>query len=187
MAYIGYFETSGDVQTALNEEKLVNPYVAYLMDDDRIDYNSLEPEEPAEPIAQWTYIPEGSAYEFNVLNAEALEDAGKVLIATIPDAYFEGNQTDVNISVYYDGADYDFSFEDASGQASISDAIQFEDGVAEQNGISTEHTEINPDSSDSKIRVYYDGSTGFAFVSNDADNPLEMDTIDPEEPGGDDL
>lgn len=45
MAYIGYFSTSGDLQTALNEENLVNPYVAYIAGEDRIDYNSLEPQE----------------------------------------------------------------------------------------------------------------------------------------------
>lgn len=178
MAYIGYFVDSGEVQTALNEEKIVNPYVAYVAEDDRIDYNSLEPEEPAEPIAQWTYNPEGSSYEFVVLDTEALENAGDVLIATIPDAYFQGMQIDVDIVINYNGVDYNISFEDASGQASARDYITFEDGVAEQNGISTEYTEINPDSSDSKIRVYYDGSEGFAFVSNDSDNPLEMDTID---------
>lgn len=176
MIHIGIFDSSADLQTSLNRGKIENPYVA-LVDGD-LDYNSLEPQEPAEPIAQWTYNPEGSSYEFVVLDTEALEDAGKVLIATIPDVYLGGMLTDVNMSVYYDGTYYNFSFEDASGQASASDLIQFEDGVAEQNGISTEYTEINPDSSDSKIRVYYDGSEGFAFVSNDSDNPLEMDTID---------
>ena len=42
MKHIAIFNTSGDVQTALNEETLLNPYVA-LVSGSGLDYNSLEP------------------------------------------------------------------------------------------------------------------------------------------------
>lgn len=43
MRYIKSYPNSGAVQTALNEEELGKPYMAYLEDEHRIDWNSLEP------------------------------------------------------------------------------------------------------------------------------------------------
>lgn len=40
--YFGKFASSGDVQTALEEETLKKPYVAYVEDGDYIDWNSIE-------------------------------------------------------------------------------------------------------------------------------------------------
>lgn len=42
MKHIAIFNTSGDVQTALDEQTLLNPYVA-LVSGSGLDYNSLEP------------------------------------------------------------------------------------------------------------------------------------------------
>ena len=41
MKYINIFNTSGDVQTALNNETLLKPYLAYINGTDTYDYNSL--------------------------------------------------------------------------------------------------------------------------------------------------
>ena len=41
MKYINIFNTSGDVQTALNNETLLKPYLAYINGTDKYDYNSL--------------------------------------------------------------------------------------------------------------------------------------------------
>ena len=40
MRYINKYTTSGDVQTALENETLVKPYLAYITSEDKIDYNS---------------------------------------------------------------------------------------------------------------------------------------------------
>ena len=42
MKYLGKFATSGDVQTAIDEERLFKPYVAYVQDGDYIDWNTKE-------------------------------------------------------------------------------------------------------------------------------------------------
>lgn len=40
MRYIGFYNTSGSVQTAIDEQELGKPYVVYLRDEHRLDWNS---------------------------------------------------------------------------------------------------------------------------------------------------
>lgn len=43
MRYLQSFNTANDVQTALDNDSLGKPYVAYIIQEDRIDWNGLEP------------------------------------------------------------------------------------------------------------------------------------------------
>lgn len=44
MEYINKYTTSQEVQAALDNEELSKPYVAYITNEDKIDYNTIQPE-----------------------------------------------------------------------------------------------------------------------------------------------
>ena len=52
MRYIGFYNTSGSVQTAIDEQELGKPYVVYLRDEHRLDWNSISATPPlsAQPL-----------------------------------------------------------------------------------------------------------------------------------------
>ena len=52
MRYIGFYNTSGSVQTAIDEQELGKPYVVYLRDEHRLDWNSKSATPPlsAQPL-----------------------------------------------------------------------------------------------------------------------------------------
>lgn len=54
MKYFGIYSTSGDVQSALNNEELGNPYVALVGTAHTLDYNTLE---PVEPVIDYSQMP----------------------------------------------------------------------------------------------------------------------------------
>ena len=70
--FIQSFSTSGDVQTAIDGGQLGKPYVAYLHDEERIDWNTMspagpepEPEPLPEPAWVWSDIEDGKSLVFN--------------------------------------------------------------------------------------------------------------------------
>lgn len=170
MAYIGYFSTSGDLQTALNEENLVNPYVAYIADDDRIDYNSLEPEEPCY-LGEWNY--EGdNTYIFSVDTENTGWEDNPIKIGELLGVSADGNIGDLDIMLNYDTSNdcwhmeffnstfSNYPFYDFPGQYEL-----WETGVM-----------TDPNESGSVIRVEWDGTSEFSVQVD----PNFVSTINPE-------
>lgn len=175
MAYIGYFETSGEVQTALNEEKIVNPYVAYIFGDDRIDYNSLEPQEPCY-LGEWSEDGEGH-YTFQILDAENSAWNDGINIGQLLGVYFEGGQGDVEVKLTYNDNLNVWNIEFQREGASDYPFYNFEEGFDDTWDCYDVVTEESQSSA--IINVYYDGDSSFEFYSG-PDFPLSMNTIDPE-------
>lgn len=171
---IGIFGSNEDIQEALDNGRLGNPYVAYITDDDRIDFNSLEPTPQAEYIGHWEM--DGSKYIFIIDNPDPELWADGVEIAVIPNAYYEQNEGEVSVTLKNE-SNWTVTFD--TELLSSPEELTFYDSEDLQTT-----TQISLNSSDesntSYINVWFDGEAIFSFSSN-GDVDLEMDTIDPEE------
>lgn len=172
MAYIGYFETSGDVITALNEEKIVSPYVAYIADDDRIDYNSLEPQEPCY-LGEWSEDGEGH-YTFSVDTENAEWEDNPIKIGELLGVSADGNIGDLDIMLSYDTANSWWHMEFYNDLFSNCPNHDF-------SGVDTWSTGalVDVEESGSEISVEYDGNGSFVFSRSDF-GTIPINTINPE-------
>lgn len=171
MKHIAIFNNSGDVQTALNEETIVNPYVALVSG--ALDYNSIQPYEPSY-IGVWSDDGEGT-YTFQILDAESFS-LGTVKIAT-SELYFNGDLTNMQFwltSYENDGWEWQMIINPVEGDASERPEHMFY-------GAETWHiTELVTDTASSDgIQVVYDGVDSFIFSSRAAGAPLSLNTINP--------
>lgn len=171
MNHLGIFNTTGDVQTALNQETLVKPYVAKI--GSNIDFNSLSPAAPAK--GTWTLIQPGF-YQF-VIDTEA-DWNNATLISVIPDAWFDDVQGEVvDIKLFYTGA-WEVAFQSEDPGASGEDDLAFFDG--ESIAKTTQFTEVGEESDRCPVKVTWDGINTFVFQVEDTTvATLEMNTINP--------
>lgn len=77
MKHIGIFSNSGDVQTAIEQETLLNPYVALVSG--VVDFNSVKPAGP--PMGTWS-VADG-VYTFTILETDTSYWDNPVQIATV--------------------------------------------------------------------------------------------------------
>lgn len=170
---IGIFGSSEDIQEALDNGTLENPYVAYIDQEDRIDFNSLEPTPEAEYLGHWEQ--DGSKYFFYIDNPDPELWADGVEIAVIPTAYYGESEGEVVVTLKNE-SNWTVAFD--TDLLSDPEGLTFYDGEDTQ-----DTTQISLNSSDesetSYINVWFDGDATFSFSSN-GDVDLEMDTIDPE-------
>lgn len=94
--YIGIYDTLEDVQDALDNGQLSNPYVAKTMDNGKIDYNSLSPVDYSQ---YWcTYYPIDAkiwvttSYGWNASTTEYTKGDGKISKADFPKFYSAGSR-----------------------------------------------------------------------------------------------
>lgn len=173
MKHIAIFNNSGDVQTALNEETLVNPYVALVSG--VLDYNSIQPYEPSY-IGEWSDDGEGT-YTFQILDSGPSNWGNETTIATA-NLVLEGASTDVDITIQYDVINSEWHMQIVPPEAEASNPVEyyFSPGTEDtwDTGVMTD-----AEDSDSTVRVAYDGVATFTFYSGSANNPLYLDTINP--------
>lgn len=94
--YIGIYNTLGDVQDALDNGQLSNPYVAKTMDNGKIDYNSLSPVDYSQywctyyPLDAkiWVQTSPDSTYS----RTEYTGGDGKISKADFPNFYCAGSE-----------------------------------------------------------------------------------------------
>ena len=93
--YIGIYDSLEDVQDALDNGQLSNPYVAKTMDNGQIDYNSLSPVDYSQywctyyPLDAKIYVQTGQYY-YN--RTEYTGGDGKISKADFPEFYCAGSK-----------------------------------------------------------------------------------------------
>lgn len=172
MRHFGIYANSGDVQTALNEETLVNPYVALVSG--TLDYDTAEPEDPCY-LGEWSDDGEGN-YIFHVLDTGDTAWTNGVNIGTLLGVYFEGAQVDMNVKLTCMGGM--FKLELSAEGGSETPSYEFYEGRTEFWEFQV--VAADPDSSDATLKVNWDGRYSFVFSTLSADHPLSMSTINPE-------
>lgn len=175
MKHIQTFSNSGDVQTALNEETLINPYVA-LVSGTSLDYNSLEPVHPCY-IGEWTNDSPGH-YTFHVLDYEKF--GGFIPIGTLKNVYYNGSHDELDVVLNYD-MDIDLwllQFTGVTGSANVEHSFYVPE-LWYCDEVTTE-----PESSTAGVQVErkgFFGNSTFEFFMDADDAPaLSMTTINPE-------
>lgn len=176
MKHIAIFSNSGDVQTALNEETLINPYVALVSG--AVDFNELTP--AYKGVWSHEYVTESglTVYTFTLNDTDLYNWIPGYKIATVPGAYFHGVQGDVDVVLEGDdmyGWKAIFTMLDESGE----DDILLYDGTA-PHPTTTRDVTLNPldDSVVAYIKLIFDG-TKVQFWSSEAICDLVMNTINP--------
>ena len=165
------FESSGAVQTALNEEVLGNPYVAALPNG--LDYNSLEPIVPT--LGVWSDDGNGT-YTFQVTETDTSYWDTNINIGTMLGIYEEGNQKNAAVVLSYNIDSWHMEVETEG--ASDPQAYDFvgEDGW-------TIDSIVTDEGDSSGVRVEYDGQYTFVFQAGTGSHvPLNMTTINPPYP-----
>lgn len=175
MKHIAIFNTSGDVQTALNEETLVNPYVALVSG--AVDFNELTPAYKG----VWSHATESglTVYSFTLNDTDRYNWIPGYKIATVPGAYFNGVQGDVDVVLEGDdmyGWKAIFTMLDESGE----DEILLYDGQAPAPTYTTSYVSLNAldEPSVAYIKLKLEGTT-VQFWSSDSVCDLVLNTINP--------
>lgn len=175
MKHIGIFNTSGDVQTALDNETFGNPYVAKV--NGTLDYNTLQPAQPCY-LGEWSE--EGPEhYTFHINNTGDTAWINSVSIAQLFDMYPKGDgpyDVDVRLSLS-NGESKCWVMEFHVDDQSDMPVHEFYEGDQE---FWNSETFVNPDETGSYVMVDWDGADTFDFTVGDMSIPLEMDTINPE-------
>ena len=183
MKHIAIFNTSGDAQTALNEETLVNPYVALVSG--AVDFNELTPVAPNyKGVWSHEYVTESgvTVYTFTLIDTDMSDWTGTgegYKIATIPNAYYEGAEADVEI--YLGGMlTYDWEVIFTAENASDDEVKSWYDGGDPGRTQTTSRATLNPldDSDVACVNIEFDGAT-FKFWSTESICDLVMNTINP--------
>lgn len=177
MKHIAIFNNSGDVQTAIENEALLNPYVAKVSG--ALDYNTLQPAQPCY-IGEWSDDGQGH-YTFQILDTGDTAWTNGVSIGQLMGVYFNGDQLDMDVkltSPLSEPNSWTLSFEGA-GDPSESPLYEFHEGSQETWDCIDVMTD--GDSSTASVHVEYNGTDTFEFYQMAQDAPaLTMDTINPE-------
>ena len=101
--YTYTFNASGDVQTALNNGSLGKPYVAYIQNESRVDYNSKSPAPSYKGV--WNDVKgDQTVYTFTIVDDSPSLWSEDVLIGTINCQYIgeasEPVQGNVDINLF---------------------------------------------------------------------------------------
>ena len=179
MKHIAIFENSGDVQTALNESVLENPYVAKV--GQALDYNSVVPAPPVSYMGVWSA--ETNSYTFKLLETGSTYWADQVTIGQLLNVYFQGVQTNMAVK-FNNSSEHSFNWRivlDPGGEASeIPEYIFYEgDEMWTVYNVLTD-SEI----SNALLHIVWNGVDTFTFYSENDECPLSMTTINPEYPAG---
>lgn len=161
--HINKFASSQDVQSALDNEELVKPYVALV--GGALDYNTLSPEEPGTYLGVW------SGHTFQVTNTDTSAWGAPVKIAQLNGVYSDGNLCDMDVNLNYDDANDYWHMEFFNAGASSNPSKDFTDTTIWESGVMTD-----PNESNSTVNVTWDGAYGFAFDVADGN----ITTINPE-------
>lgn len=175
MKHFGIYTNSGDVQTALNEETLINPYVAKVSGS--LDYNSIQPVGPCY-LGEWSDDGAGN-YTFQILDAEATAWSDGIQIGTLLNVYFNGSDEpiDMPVKMTFDGSRWNVEYVEPNESSNLS--YQFEEGV--QDNWTCDEVMTDPNSSTAQIQVEWDGVDTFVFFQSAPDEPdLSMNTVNPE-------
>lgn len=179
MKYFGIYANSGDVQTAINESALTNPYVALVSG--ALDYNSIQPQS-ANYIGEWSDDGQGN-YTFQILDDTYEYWVQGVDIAT-SEMYYNGDLSEMRFQLwrYYDP--------EYAGQywwrmyiypeGSFSDGLDYE-FFSEDTWTVDELKTSSSGDSDCLI-IDFDGVDTFGIYASGA--PLSLNTINPEAPAG---
>lgn len=173
--HFGIYTNSGDVQTALNEETLINPYVAKVSGS--LDYNSIQPVGPCY-LGEWSDDGAGH-YTFQILDDSAADWPYGIQIGTLLNVYFNGSDEpiDMPVRMAFDGSYW--SVEYVEPNESSNPSWQFEEGVQERWDCTDIMTETS--SSTASVHTAWDGVDTFTFACLAQDAPdLSMNTINPE-------
>ena len=164
MKHIAIFDNMEDVQTALNEEVLVKPYVALV--DGALDYNTAEPAPTT--MGTWT----GKSFQVTETDTTYWEQSVK--IGVLNDVYIDGNQDSPDVILSYPSMDNGWHMEFASQIASNPVDHNFSENEYHwESGAMTDPNEPN-----SAIYVDFDGTDTFTFTIADG----FLATINPEYP-----
>ena len=166
MKHIGIFNTSADVQTAIENEALLNPYVAKVSG--ALDYNSVVPTPVPTTMGTWT----GKSFQITETGTTYWEQPVK--IGVLNDVYMDGNQDSPNVMLSYNIIDDTWHMEFASEVASspVEHSFSALDTRWESDVMTV------PDESTSAIHVDFDGTDTFTFEIADG----FLTTINPEYP-----
>ena len=172
--FIQRFSTSGDVQTALDNETLGKPYVA-LVSGSGLDYNSLEPVQPCY-LGEWSDNGQGT-YTFHILDTGNTAWVNVVSIAQLFDLYTTGDgpyDMDVRLSLTL-GEPNLWSMEFHVDDVSDTPSQEFYEGSSEY---WNSGAMVNPNESVSSVDVTWDGVDTFTLHQDE----LNINTINPECP-----
>lgn len=177
MKHIAIFNNSGDVQTALNEETLINPYVAKVSG--ALDYDTLSPVSPGPvPLGEWTYDGNLGFYNLQILDTDPTKWENMIQIATLT---AETQDYPVYMSYVSGENNWRLLFGDISDSESID--VRFNPDYRWDEAINSIIIGYGEDSSDVYPLVTWEASeTTFIFYSSNSDVPLLMTTITPEYP-----
>lgn len=168
MKHIGIFNTSGDVQTAIDNGTLLNPYVAKVSG--VLDYNSVVPTPVPTTMGTWT----GKSFQITETGTTYWEQPVK--IGVLNDVFMDGNQDSPDVMLSYTIMDDIWHMEFASQIASNPVDHDFSElEPTWSTGVMT-----NPDESNSEINVEFDGVDTFTFTIADG----FLTTINPDYPAG---
>lgn len=172
MEHFGIYEGREDIHSALNEGRLVNPYVALV--DGELDYNALEPEEPCY-LGEWSDDGQGH-FTFQITNPDDAAWENGVNIGSLADVYFNGDgPINMDVMIGSDGAYWGIGFLIPGANPGYT----FEAGTAETWDCTDVMTD--GDSSTASVHVDWDGTDTFELYQMGEDAPaLSMDTINPE-------
>ena len=170
MRHFGIYANSGDVQTALNEETLVNPYVALVSGS--LDYDTVEPE--ACHLGEWSDDGAGN-YTFQILDNGATAWENGVNIGTLLGVYFEGAQVDMHVKLTCMGSIFKLELSAEGGSDTPTHEFYEDRPDNWDSGVVTDL-----DDSDAVITVSWNGTDNFSFQTTGHLHPLSMSTINPE-------
>ena len=173
MRHIKIFNTSGDVQTALDNGTFGNPYVAKVSGS--LDYNTLTPEEPCY-LGEWSINGEGYN-AFQILDSGSTAWGVNLNIGQLVGVYYDENQINMNAAMSFiaDAWHIEFQAEGVSNPPNY----DFYEGQPETWEVGEVITE--PGQSTGGVWVNWDGVDTFTFGAG-TEYPLSMTTINPECP-----
>lgn len=165
--HINKFASSQDVQSALNNEELVKPYVALV--NGAVDYNTLSPSAPVSYLGEWSY--DGSStYTFQLNDTDPDKWGNPVKIAELTNVYSDGNLCDMDVKLNYDALNEYWHMEFFSPEESNVPSHDFTDVFGWDTGVMTD-----PNESSASINVGWYGDDNFIFSVE----PGFMTTINP--------
>lgn len=164
MKHIGIFNTSGDVQTALDNETFENPYVAKV--NGTLDYNTLQPVQPCY-LGEWSDDGQGH-YTFQILDNSGFEDV--VNIGSLMGVYYGDDPINMDVKLNFDG--FSWRMELYVPEESNTPQHAFDEISDYWNS----EVLVDPSDTASSVNVNWDGVDTFTFNQDG----LIINTINPE-------
>ena len=187
MKHIGIFNTSGDVQTAIENEALLNPYVAKVSG--ALDYNSVVPTPPTPAtMGTWSFDETEKKYSFQITETDYMTYwyDKTIDIGVLNDVYFNNYiesqpiQIDMRVVLFGDGNGFSLQLIGVENYENYEMCGSYSFGT--EGEYSTQDTIVDPASSDGAIDITWDGEAIFTFQAADTDVLLPLTPINPEYP-----